>query len=169
LAEIRAHHAGLYRTIPSNDAVEPRQHDKAIADIDRLIEPGQIVAANGIHPNTGEMSLAVKQLARELHRTSIRYAPNHGLADENRIPFRIEMHTKMLPVREVNSMTVQRYGVLGNDPHSVGDPDLQGHMVRRGLRPQPLRQVERAAFFRIAGTYREQFTVHDGADSITAF
>ena len=74
------------RSASTHIAILPDQHDKAVPELQCLIEPRQVIRIERDHDDTKELAVQADDLAGELHRIASGHAPDHRLADEQRCP-----------------------------------------------------------------------------------
>ena len=118
------------------------QQDRAFANLQRFVEPREVIRVERHHDHAVERAVAVEHLAAELDRPLVGHAAQNRFADEQLVLRGAEMHLDMLAIRQVHAAD-QRQVAGRHDAVAIGHRDLQGQTIQDIVGRYQLRQIER--------------------------
>ena len=146
------------------DAVRADQRDGARLEVERLVEPGEVVAVDGEHDDASEAPVGVEDLPRQLDGPALAAPAEDRLAHVEHVLLRVAVNDEVLPVCDADPLR----GCRAGDGHAVAvdDRHLRREAVRRVLPTGPSLQLEGRPFPRVGRAKGEQGLVPAGDDAV---
>ena len=147
----------------------PAEHDEAVADLQRLVEPRQFVRVERHLHDAGETSVRVQHFTGELDGRLAGVTADHRFADEQFVAVGVEMETEMLAIGQVERRRGRFGGRFAADPVFVDAADEKRELVGMDPLVDPVADVEPLFVLGIGGARRQQDLVDAGNDAVGVF